>query len=163
MVTTTNVPQVDLAALRRPHWSEEEQRNVAIVADFVQHLMNEHDFDYVLRTFGTHPYVQHSRGIPDGMDGLVGFVRQFVKRFPDYSYDVKHIFADGDTVTFHSHVTPRKSQRGDDTKGFNIIDTWRLEDGRIADHWDAIQPLDGFMRFYLWVAGGAIRNANGVF
>ncbi|MEL6614675.1 MAG: nuclear transport factor 2 family protein [Bacteroidota bacterium] len=155
--------QVDLDSLSRPHWSEEEAANVAVVADFVQHVMNDHDFEYVLDTFGDHPYVQHSRGIPDGIPGLVGFVRQFAGRFPEYTYDVKHMYADGDTVIFHSHVTTKASHRGDESKGLNIIDTWQLRERQIADHWDAIQPLDGFMRFYVWLTGGAVRNENGVF
>ncbi|MEM1270403.1 MAG: nuclear transport factor 2 family protein, partial [Bacteroidota bacterium] len=100
---------------------------------------------------------------PDGLEGLTEFLRRFVGRFPEYGYDVKRILVDGDTVMFHSHVTTKASHRGDDTKGFNIIDTWRIQGGTIADHWDAIQPLDGFMRLYVWLTGGAIRNANGVF
>lgn len=148
---------------RSDAWTDAEMANVQVIADFVYHLMNTHDFGYVRRTFGAHPYVQHSRGIPDGMEALVEFVSTFATRFPDYTYDVKRVQADGDTVTFHSHATVRKAHRGDDTKGFNIIDTWRLKDGQIVEHWDAIQPLDTFMRFYVLVSGGAIRNQNGVF
>ncbi|MEO1477716.1 MAG: nuclear transport factor 2 family protein [Bacteroidota bacterium] len=144
-------------------WTDAESANVRIVTDFVHNLMNTHDFDYVRETFGSHPYVQHSRGIPDGMMSLIDFVSDFAKRFPDYTYDVKHARADGDHVTFHSHATIRKSHRGDDTKGLNIIDTWRLVDGQIVEHWDAIQPLDAFMRFYVLVSGGTVRNGNGLF
>ncbi|WOG27666.1 hypothetical protein [Endozoicomonas sp. 8E] len=45
----------------------------------------------------------------------------------------------------------------------NIIDTWRLENGPIVEHWDSIQALDDFMRFYSLISGGNIRNDNGVF
>ena len=31
------------------------------------------------------------------------------------------------------------------------------------DHWNAIQPLDGFMSFYVLMTGGRIKNNNGVF
>ncbi|MEM6784259.1 MAG: nuclear transport factor 2 family protein [Bacteroidota bacterium] len=144
-------------------WTDAEVANVRVVTDFVYNLMNTHDFAYVRQTFGGHPYVQHSRSIPDGMEALIEFVGTFAKRFPDYTYDVKHVRADGDYVTFHSHATMRKAHRGDDTKGLNIIDTWRLKDGQIVEHWDAIQPLDTFMRFYVLVNGGAVRNKNGLF
>jgi len=49
------------------------------------------------------------------------------------------------------------------TQGMNITDTWRLEGGRIVEHWDSIQALDVFMRLYSLMSGGTIRNSNGVF
>ncbi len=45
----------------------------------------------------------------------------------------------------------------------NIIDTWRIEDGRIVEHWDSIQALDFSMRVYSLISGGDIANSNGVF
>ena len=107
--------------------------------------------------------MSHNRAIPDGIGGLVGYVQAFAKRYPDYTYDVKHIFAAGDHVIFHSHATMRKADRSNDKRGFNIIDTWEIEDAAIVEHWDAVQPFDGFIRFYLWLTGGSIHNANGVF
>jgi len=64
---------------------------------------------------------------------------------------------------FHSHATLDREHRGNDEKGMNIIDTWKIQDGKIVEHWDSIQALDGFMRFYAWISGGDIRNSNGVF
>ncbi|MEM9996884.1 MAG: nuclear transport factor 2 family protein [Bacteroidota bacterium] len=159
----TSILPVAVAVERKDSWTDAETANVQVMADFVYHVMNTHDFDYVRRTYGSHPYVQHSRGIPDGMPALIDFVGNFAKRFPDYTYDVKRVLVDGDYVTFHSHATVRAAHRGDDTKGLNIIDTWRLNDGQIVEHWDAIQPLDTFMRFYVLVSGGSVRNQNGVF
>ena len=149
--------------MTRSNWSEQETQNVAVVADFIQHLMNDHDFDYVRKTYGDNPYVQHNRNIADGMDALVSYVEGFAKRYPDYTYDVKHIYVDGDMVIFHSHATTKRKHRGNDKKGLNIIDTWKVEDGKIADHWDAVQPMSGFMRFFVMMTGGKIRNTNGVY
>ncbi len=154
---------INVHALSKSHWTAQEQTNVAIVADFVQHLMNKHDFEYVLEKYNDSAYVQHNRNLPDKITGLVGFLQTFVEDYPDYTYDVKHIYADGDYVIFHSHATLDASDRGNDEKGMNIIDTWRLENGRIVEHWDSIQALDSFMRFYSLISGGNIRNANGVF
>ncbi|MEM6428431.1 MAG: nuclear transport factor 2 family protein [Deinococcota bacterium] len=154
---------INLEALKKDNWSAKELENVRLIADFVQKLMNNHDFDLVLNEYDNAAYLQHNRGIPDGVRGVVSVVEQFAKRFPDYTYDVKHIFADGDYVSFHSHATLNKKHRGNDKKGLNIKDTWKVKDGKIVEHWDAIQPIDGFMRFYVWLTGGAIRNANGVF
>lgn len=155
--------QFDQAVHDQSHWSSSERDNVALITDFVQRLMNDHDFDHVLTAFESGGYRQHNRNLLEGIPGVVEYVQRLSKRYPDYAYDVKRIFADGDIVIFHSHVTIRKSHRGNDRKGFNIIDAWKVRDGEILDHWDAIQPLDAFMRFFVWLTGGAIRNGNGVF
>lgn len=155
--------QIDLAALQKTSWTEQELKNAEVITDFVQNLMNNHNFDYVLERYNDSAYTQHNRNLPDKVTGLVGFLQEFVEDYPDYSYDVKHIYVDGDYVIFHSHATLDKDDRGNDGKGMNIIDTWRLENGRIVEHWDSIQALDGFMRFYVLISGGDINNDNGVF
>lgn len=160
-MTPTAVPAVQLD---QPHWSSTEARNARIISDFVRRIMNEHDFDSVREQYRDSAYRQHSRGIPDGIPGLLENLTDLTKRFPEFSYDVKRVMVDGDLVTFHSHATMRAKHRGDDRKGFDIIDIWRVsEDGDIVEHWDAIQPLDFSMRLYALVTGGRIRNTNGVF
>lgn len=156
-------PKIDFSSLQKSNWTQQEKENALLITDFVQNLMNNHDFDYVLKHFNDSAYTQHNRNIPDKMAGLVNFLRDFVEDYPEYSYDVKHIYADGNFVIFHSHATLEQEDRGNDQKGMNIIDTWRIEDGRIVEHWDSIQALDGFMRFYSLISGGSIRNDNGVF
>lgn len=158
-----NTLTVSLTRLQQSHWTKQEQENVALITDFIQHLMNNHDFDYIHKQFGHHDYTQHNRTMTDEIQGVIETVQRTVKRFPDYVYDVKHMSADGDLVHFHSHVTLNKDHRGDDTKGLNIKDTWRVKDGQIVEHWDAIQPMDRSMRFFMLMNGGAIRNANGVY
>ncbi|CAK4074516.1 nuclear transport factor 2 family protein [Vibrio sp. 16] len=154
---------IDLTSLSKSSWTEQERENARIITDFVQHLMNNHDFEYVLEHYNDSAYVQHNRNLPDKVTGLVGFLQEFVEDYPEYSYDVKHVYVDGDYVIFHSHATLEKEDRGNDQKGMNIIDTWRLEDGRIVEHWDAIQALDFSMRMYALFSGGDIANENGVF
>jgi predicted SnoaL-like aldol condensation-catalyzing enzyme len=155
--------KINYDELKKDSWSEQEQKNVKLVIDFIQNLMNNHDFGYIRKTFGNNPYVQHNRSIPDGMEGLVKYVEGFVKRFPEYTYDVKHAYADGNYVIFQSQATSSAKQRGNDGKGFNIFDTWKIENGQIADHWDALQPMDGLMRFVNLLSGGKVKNSNGVY
>lgn len=163
LAQTQNIPVIDWDNLQRDHWTQQERDNANTVVDFVQHLMNEHDFSYVLTHYNDNRYVQHNRNLPDKITGLVTFLQEFVDSYPEYSYDVKRIYVDGDYVIFHSHATLDKAHRGNDEKGMNIVDTWRLEDGKIVEHWDSIQALDTFMRFYSLVSGGNVRNDNGVF
>ena len=160
---TVSTMAIDFDSLKRHNWSDGEVRNVKLVIEFVQKLMNDHEFDLVLEEFGNPFYRQHNRSIPDGMEALVNYVRNFTKRFPDYAYDVKRIHADGEFVTFHSHITTSTKDRGNDRRGINVFDTWKVVDGQIVEHWDSLQPMNAFMRFFFWITGGKIANTNGVY
>lgn len=158
-----NTLKIDFEKLSLDHWTPTEKANAAVVHDFIQHLMNEHDFDYIRKNYGHHNYIQRNRAIPDGISGLIGYVKAFVKNFPEYSYDVKYIMASGDMVVFHSHITTKAKHRGNESQGFIVTDRWRVVNGEIQDHWDAIQPINGFFRFYIWLIGGKVRNSNSTF
>ena len=156
--------KINFDSLRKSHWNETEKWNVDIISDFVQNLMNNHDFDYILQKHGGSNYLQHNMGIPDGIEWLVHFVKNnFTKQFPEFSYDVKWIVASNDMVVFHSHVTIKAKDRGNEKKWFIITDTWRLENGEIVEHWDAIQAIQPLLRFYMWLQGGKKRNKNAQF
>jgi predicted SnoaL-like aldol condensation-catalyzing enzyme len=156
-------PQIHYAALEDEHWTSHEADNVRIVVDFFQKLMNEHDFEHTLAAHGASPYLQHNRAIPPQISGLVDYVRDMARRFPEYSFDVKRALAKGDFVVLHSHATVRAKHRCDASKGFIITDTFRLENGRLAEHWDAIQPIDVLTRLLFLFIGGKVANGNSTF
>lgn len=145
------------------NWNKKEAENVRIICGFIEDLMIEHDVEKVLSEYGNSAYTQHNRNVPDGMEGIAEYVGNFAKQFPEFTYDVKRIIADGDYVVFHSHATIKKKDRGNDQKGMNITDTWRLEDGKIVEHWDSIQAIDFSMRLFSLINGGKVKNRNGVF
>lgn len=160
---STAAPRIDVEGLKDENWSEREDANVRVVLDFFQKLMNEHDFQYTLETHGGTTYVQHNRAIPTGIAGLVGYVEEMVSRFPEYSFDVKRVIASGDFVVLHSHATLKAKHRGDESKGFIITDTFRLHEGALVEHWDAIQPIDFATRLLFLVVGGKTANEHPTF
>mgnify|MGYP000321065147 CR=1 FL=1 len=163
MNTSMNTPQINYDRLKNERWSEEEANNVRVVVNFFQKLFNEHDFDYILETFGKGNYIQHNRAIPEQIPGLIGYVKGLVKRYPEYSFDVKRAIASGDFVVLHSHATFKAKHRGDESKGFIITDTFRLENTRPVEHWDAIQPIDAATRLLFLMIGGQVANENPTF
>jgi predicted SnoaL-like aldol condensation-catalyzing enzyme len=162
-MSNTKVPQIIFDNYVQDHWTKQENENVKVVIDFFQHLMNEHDYKYTLKKYAGGSYLQHNRAIPNEIEGVVGYVKAMVKRFPEYSFNVKKVFADGDYVVLHSHVTMKAKHRGNDKKGFIITDTFKLKDGKLAEHWDAIQPIDFFSRFLMLITGGTVGNNNPTF
>jgi predicted SnoaL-like aldol condensation-catalyzing enzyme len=158
-----STPQINYQDFDQTHWSETEQDNVKRTLQFVQLLMNDHNFETLKRQYGEAAYVQHNRLIGTGIDAIVHYIGALTKRFPEYSYEVKQVFADGPFVILHSHATLKKAHRGNDKQGFNIIDNWKVVDGELIEHWDAVQPLNFSMRLLALLSGGNIKNQNGVF
>ena len=156
-------PKIDIQGLQKAHWSDKELNNATLVIDFVQHLMNDHDFSYIHEKYGNGTYRQHNRSMTDGIPGVVDSVTNLTKRFPEFSYEVRNVHVDGSHVTVHSHATMRAKDRGNEKKGFIIFDTWKVETGKLVEHWDALQPLDFGMRLFLLLTGGSTKNKNGLF
>ena len=163
MKTDLKVPVINADQHIKKNWTEKEKNNVKVVVDFFQNLMNNHDFNYTLKNHNQGPYVQHNRAIPNEITGLVGYVKNMVKRFPEYSFDVKKIYADEDYVRLHSHTTMKANHRGNDNKGFIITDTFKLKEGKLIEHWDAIQAIDFSSRLLMLLIGGTKANNNPTF
>ncbi|MCG8635597.1 MAG: hypothetical protein MI863_17310 [Desulfobacterales bacterium] len=62
---------IHFESLQKDNWSEKELENAKLITDFVQNLMNNHNFEYVLDKYNDDSYIQHNRNLPDGIDGLV--------------------------------------------------------------------------------------------
>ncbi|WP_405161834.1 nuclear transport factor 2 family protein [Nocardia sp. NBC_01499] len=84
-------------------------------------------------------YRQHNPWVADGPDGL----RQFLATQPDgFGYQLARVIADGDMVALHGVYR--------DTRFGSLVafDVFRLEEGKLAEHWDALQPVVD------WTVGG---------
>lgn len=146
----------------KQHWTKEELENLEVVVGFLQTLRAK-EFDHLLSDYGSHPYVQHNIGMENGIVGVVKEGQKAVKQFPDFFIDTKQVYLDNEFVIIHSHMTAKKSHRGNDNKGFNVIDVWKVSDGLITEHWDSIQPIDFGVRLYALFTGGNVKNSNSRF
>lgn len=144
------------------NWSHQERENIKTVLAFLDGTIGG-DPERMMGLFGDYPYKQHNRSVEDGIPGAVKALKTYKKNYPDMEVAVKNMYVDGAYVITHSHMTLKKKHRGDDGKGFNVIDIWKVVDGKIVEHWDAVQPIHGAMRFFSWVGGGKVKNQNGVF
>jgi predicted SnoaL-like aldol condensation-catalyzing enzyme len=109
--------------------------NKKVVMDFYEEGLNQKDFDAASKYFGPE-YVQHNPGAPDGIEGFKAFIALRKEKFPNAQSDIKRIFADGDYVILHVHNVPNPGDRGS-----AIVDIFRLENGKIVEHWDVVQPI----------------------
>jgi predicted SnoaL-like aldol condensation-catalyzing enzyme len=113
--------------------SEENKR---IVVAFYQKALFEGDVDTAIRLYGGPHYTQHTPFAGDGFDGLREYVKWIAKNYPNTRGEIKRVFADGDYVFLHCHYTGFFGPNGD-----AIIDIFRLENGKLVEHWDVIQAI----------------------
>jgi len=112
-----------------------EDANKQTVLAFYEVALNKKDAEAAVRYLGA-KYVQHNPSAADGAEGLKGFIQFLRDKFPQSRNEVKRALADGDFVVLHVH-----SVREPNTRGRAIIDIFRLENGKIVEHWDAIQDI----------------------
>ncbi len=115
--------------------SAQEEANKKLVLEFQRVVLNGKDADAVPRYVGD-TYTQHNPRVPDGPAALQGFVRQLRTNAPDAFSEVKRAVADGDLVVLHSH-----QKRNKDDRGTALIDIFRVENGKLVEHWDVMQPV----------------------
>lgn len=113
--------------------TNEEENNKKLVADFYQELFGDKNIEAVDK-YLTEGYIQHNPGLPDGRAALKEGVTLWFKGAPQEKVDIQHLSADGDLVYIHT-----KSKMG--PKTVSIIDIFRVDHGKIAEHWDVIQEV----------------------
>ena len=118
-----------------PPASDRLEQNKRTVLDFYDKGLNQKDFEAASRHFGDR-YVQHNPNAADGPAGFKGFVQFLKDKFPQSRSEVKRSFAEGDYVIVHVHAV-----REPGTRGSAIVDIFRLENGKIVEHWDVVQPI----------------------
>jgi len=115
--------------------SDQEARNRRAVLEFYAKVLIPMDFKGAMQFFGS-TYMQHDPLATDGPEGLRQFLDTVRVATPHATTRIKRVFVDGDFVIVHVHVTPEPG-----TPGLAVVDIFRLEQGKIVEHWDVIQPV----------------------
>jgi predicted SnoaL-like aldol condensation-catalyzing enzyme len=128
-------PAVMLAMSVLPAFAADLEANKKTVLEFYEAGLNKKDFEAAAKYFGP-KYIQHNPGAPDGIEGFRTFVNFLRGKFPNSHSEIKKAFADGDYVILHVHAV-----REPGTLGRAIVDIFRLENGKIVEHWDVAQDI----------------------
>jgi predicted SnoaL-like aldol condensation-catalyzing enzyme len=115
--------------------AQQMEANKKAVVEFYDLAINKKDFEAASKFLGPR-YVQHNPRAADGPEGLKAFLAFLREKFPDYHSEIKRVFADGDYVIVHVHNVPTPGSRGN-----AIIDIFKLENGKVVEHWDVRQEI----------------------
>ncbi len=114
------------------------EKNKQIVREFYDLAINKKDYASIAAKYIGDLYIQHNPLVEDGPEGFKKFIEFLKTDYPDARSEIKRIFADGDFVILHVH-----SFRQPNTRGRAIIEIFRVDNGKVVEHWDTIQEIPG--------------------
>ena len=122
----------------QPAWADKAltARNKALVRDFYTTVLVGRDVDAAPRFLRT-DYIQHNPQVPTGLKGFMDTFRErFAQKLPaNYKRELLNVIGDHDMVV----VYVRQTWTGRDGQHHQALgfDMFRVQDGMIAEHWDA--------------------------
>ncbi len=116
-----------------------EAANKAVVVAYERAAFEEKNIEKAAALVADN-LIQHNPTVPNGKEGVInGIGGYLLKQFPNLKITEKRVLTNGDYVIVHKYGQFDSTNAAD--PGVAIIDIFRLEDGKIAEHWDVIQPI----------------------
>ena len=106
------------------------------VTNFYKLAFNDHKPAAAVEKYVGGSYIQHNPMVADGSLPFIDFVNGYAARYPHLKVDIKRVIAEGDFVVTHVLITTDEKDRGT-----VAMDIFRLEEGKIVEHWDVVQPM----------------------
>ena len=88
-----------------------------------------------MRTYYKEDYIQHNPNVSTGLDAVIGLLNPL--RESGFGYTTHRMIEDDDLILKHTTYTNAMAFGAPTVVAFDI---WRMEDGKIAEHWDCIIP-----------------------
>lgn len=112
------------------------EQNKETVRAFYELAFNQKKPEEAVARYVGSTYIQHNPMAGDGPQPFIEFVNGFVGQFPNLTVHIKRVIAEGDLVMTHSLIKTSPEDRGT-----AAADIFRLEDGKVVEHWDVLQPV----------------------
>ena len=114
---------------------DKTEENRKLVESFLYDVMQGNNLDKTPEYFDGDAYIQHNTGIADGVSGLNEALEALAEQDIQMIYTTTHqILAQGNFVLAVSEGTFGGAPTA-------YYDLWRVEDGKIAEHWDVMETI----------------------
>ncbi len=114
---------------------DKTEANKTLVRNFVDDILVNGRMEKLAGYFDGDNYIQHNPNIPDQLSGLGATLEALGKKGIFLKYDKIHkVLGEGNFVLVVS-----EGHFGKDYNAF--YDLFRVENGKIAEHWDVIEPM----------------------
>jgi predicted SnoaL-like aldol condensation-catalyzing enzyme len=112
------------------------EENKRLVREYYDLAFNQRQPEAAVARYQGPYYRQHNPQAADGAEPFIGFVHYMAGAFPEMRMEIKRMVAEGDLVVTHSHLV-----RSPGDRGIAVMDIFRLEDGKVVEHWDVLQDV----------------------
>ncbi|MFC3899217.1 nuclear transport factor 2 family protein [Lentzea rhizosphaerae] len=114
--------------------SADTEQSRALVAEFAQRVLQDADYSVLTDYISTETYLQHNPEAADGLDGFGAAAGKWAAEGKNLVYKTVHqVVAEGDLVLLQSE--------GEFGEPVAYWDLFRVQDGKIVEHWDVIAPI----------------------
>lgn len=104
-----------------------------LIQNFYKEFFNEHRIDSADK-YVTEDYIQHNPGVGQGRAALKEAFSDKFEKDPTFRLNIVRMIEEGDMVAVYlKNVDPEGNTK------CRVVDLYRLEDGKLAEHWDVIQ------------------------
>ena len=121
---TDDLPETDPVTV-------ETVANRSIVDDFVELFYAHRAVRLAFERHVALGYIQHNPSLPDGREAAIELLEPMFSS-PSFT---KRVLVDANLAAIHIHARPTP-----DVLGGAVVDIFRLEGGKIVEHWDVLQP-----------------------
>lgn len=105
-----------------------------IVKQALTDVMIDKKVDVIDRYFAE-PYIQHNQTVPTGLEAFKSLAATVIAGNPTFKYQMVRTFSDGDVGVAHGIY------EGFGEEPLVAFDVFRVENGKIVEHWDNLAPL----------------------
>jgi predicted SnoaL-like aldol condensation-catalyzing enzyme len=113
-----------------------QEKNKKVVVDFYELAFNQHKPTEAAKKYFGPKYIQHNPHVPNGAAAFYDYFEGYFKKNPEAHVLIKRAIADGNLVALHLHSKSTKKDLG-----VAVVDIFRLEDGKIVEHFDVVQSV----------------------
>ena len=113
---------------------DQTDANKKLVAEFAEKVLIGQDYSVLTDYISTETYIQHNPEAGDGLDGFGAAVGRWAEGGKNLVYKQVHqVVAEGNFVF----------TRAQGEFGVPVVysDLWRVENGKIVEHWDVVVPI----------------------
>lgn len=113
---------------------DKTEENKALVLGFVRDVLGGHAPQNAPMYMDPEVYMQHNPNLKDGLAGLIAGTQAWAEQgFVITKFEPQIVVAEGNFVFVASDATVSD-------KPWAFFDLWRVEDGKIVEHWDVVSP-----------------------
>jgi len=125
-----------MATAQKKRDLKQEAINKKIVEKYFYTFYNDKDVEKS-RTMMTPNFINHHPGAGSGAEASLKAIKEHLfNKFPDFKVFIKRIAAEGNLVWIQCYTQDTPQDRGKMS-----MDIFRVENGKVAEHWDIIQTV----------------------